>query len=128
MPVFNGGMSALQRALQKNKAVTGSQSQDFLQRERATPTAMGGIGMFNTMAEQNLQSGVDNLKTWQTSSGTTGASLGGKYGRSTSNPWEAFMSTTNESSYSTTPGQQQITTRGRTRGVSGFSGFSGLMF
>ena len=127
MPVFNGGMSALQRALQKNKTMNGNAGQDFLQRERATPTAIGGVGMFNTMAEQNLQSGVDSLTTGK-ASGTTGAALGGKYGQGSSNPWEAFMSTTNESSYSTTPGQQQITTRGRARGVSGFSGFSGLMF
>lgn len=127
MPVFNGGMSALQRAMQKNKAVTGNESQDFLQRERTTPTAIGGIGMFNTMAEQNLQSGVDSLTTGKTASGT-GASLGGKYGQGTSNPWEAFMSTSNESNYSDTPGQQRMTTRGRARGVTGVSGFPGLMF
>lgn len=85
-----GGQTALQRALGQYKNM-----QKEAKFETSAPTAMSGIGMWSDQGQERINEALADQLTGEMSVQQY-ANLGTNFGRSASNPWEAFISTSTE--------------------------------
>ena len=81
-----GGSTALQKMLGDYSTIKRS----AVKNTQHTP--LSGIGMWNKMGEESLQSGLTDAMTGNLEMETSNQ-LGTKFGNKMSNPWEAFLAT-----------------------------------
>lgn len=128
MPMFNNGLSPLQKALQQSGDATGFSAaaeveRSNAQRENALPNPLAGVGMFSNRSRQDLQAGMTGALTGQLQAPQS-AKLGSQFGRQPGNPWEAFIAGQDSAEDMMGNGQgHDMSMQPKTKTTSGIAGF-----